>query len=229
MYENEGFMSNYEITKKRVQKEFVKYDHSKMVEKFGLEQDEEYVYIDFLCRKYRIHKVEGIVEWVEIPETNSDVNAAGKISASLFDWSLAKEGNFLEVLTIFDVLCDSKEDCYAAREFVSMQSMSSIKGSSANLCGDSPFEKECKVFDKNCSTLAAACEKLNGVKKGKGDVSYEIPVFDFLSIIVQFWESDDEFDASLQILVDKNILQFMRYETMWYAVDHMLDRIKEEM
>ena len=77
--------------------------------------------------------------------------------------------------------------------------------------------------------MAAACEKLNCVKKGKGDVSYEIPVFDFLSIIVQFWESDDEFDASLQILVDKNVLQFMRYETMWYAVDHMLDRIKEEM
>ena len=222
-------MSNYEITKKRVQQEFVKYDHNKIIEKFGLQYDENYVYIDFLCRKYRIHKIEGTVEWIEVPETDLDMSAEGTVSAFTCDWSVVQEGNFHEVLTIFDVLCDSKENCHAAREFVSMQSMSSIKGSSGNLCGESPFEKECKLFDKNSEALAVACEKLKGVKKEKGDVSYEIPVFDFLSFIVQFWKSDDEFDASLQILVDKNILQFMKYETMWYAVDHMLDRIREEM
>lgn len=205
-------MSNYEITKNRVQREFVKYDQEKMIEKFGLEHDETYIYIDFLWRKYRIHRVEGIVEWAN----------RGTI------WENPNAANFNEVLTIFDVLCDSKEHCLASGEFVNMQSLSSIKGSSGNV-GGGLFKTDGEYFDKNTGALAAACEKLGGVQKGKGDVSYEIPIFDFLSFMIQFWNSDEEFEASLQIFVDKNTLQFMRYETMWYAVSHMLSRIKEEM
>ena len=37
-------------------------------------------------------------------------------------------------------------------------------------------------------------------------------------MILRFWESDDEFPASLQILVDKNILDFMHYETLMFAI-----------
>lgn len=201
-------MSNYEITKNRVQKEFVKYDQKKMIEKFGLEYDKEYIYINFLQRRYRIHKMEGRVTWVD-PDGKKE-----------------QEANFNEVLTIFDVLCDSKDGCMASGEFVNMQSLSSIKGSTGNV-GGSLFKSEGKYFDSHIKELEKACGDLNGIKRGKGDVSYEIPIFDFLSFMIQFWESDDEFDASLEIFVDKNTLQFMRYETMWYAVSHMLDRIKE--
>ena len=48
-------------------------------------------------------------------------------------------------------------------------------------------------------------------------------------MILRFWESDDEFPASLQILVDKNILDFMHYETLMFAMSHVLRRLKEEM
>lgn len=200
-------MSNYEITKNRVQKEFVKYDQKKMIEKFNLEHDEEYIYIKFVQRKYRIHRDEGRVTWVDLPE---------------------KEANFNEVLTIFDVLCDSKDRCAASGEFANMQSLSSIKGSTGNV-GGSLFKSQGKFFDGHMEEMERACIRLGGVKRGKGDVSYEIPLFEFLSFMVQFWESDDEFDASLEIFVDKNTLQFMRYETMWYAVSHLLERIREEM
>ena len=40
---------------------------------------------------------------------------------------------------------------------------------------------------------------------------------------------DDGFPASLQILVDKNILDFMHYETLMFAISHVLRRMKEEM
>lgn len=37
---------------------------------------------------------------------------------------------------------------------------------------------------------------------------------------------DDEFPASLQIFTDKNMLDYMHYETVWYAIIHMLERIQ---
>ena len=70
---------------------------------------------------------------------------------------------------------------------------------------------------------------MKGIKAGKGDVAYQIPVFDFLPVIFQFWNSDEDFAASLQLLVDKNILDYMHYETVWFAMSHLLSRIKEEM
>ena len=38
-------ISNYEITKRRVQKDFLKYDQEKMMQKFSLKADENYLYI----------------------------------------------------------------------------------------------------------------------------------------------------------------------------------------
>lgn len=46
---------------------------------------------------------------------------------------------------------------------------------------------------------------------------------------MRFWEADEEFPASLQILVDKNILDYMHYETLMFALTHLFRRLKEEM
>jgi len=46
---------------------------------------------------------------------------------------------------------------------------------------------------------------------------------------IQYWNSDEEFPASLQLMWDKNVLQYMRYETTWFAAMHVLNRVKEEM
>ena len=48
-------------------------------------------------------------------------------------------------------------------------------------------------------------------------------------MILRFWDADEEFPASLQILVDKNILDYMHYETLMFALTHVLGRIREEM
>ena len=33
----------------------------------------------------------------------------------------------------------------------------------------------------------------------------------------------------MQIFMDKNILDFIRYETVWYAVGHLMRRLTEEL
>lgn len=203
-------VSNYELTKRKSREIFLTYDQSKMIEKFGLKSDEDYIYINFIGHLYRIDRSTGFLEWSE----NGFADCI--------------EADFNEALTIYDLLCDSKEGCQASGEYINLQSLSVLQSSSKKL-GDGLFGGREKVFDKKEKAFSRVCEKLNGTPKGKGDVSYELPMFDFLSCMIQFWNSDEEFAASLQIFLDKNVLSFLRYETVWYAVSHLLKRLKEEL
>ena len=115
-----------------------------------------------------------------------------------------------------------------AGEYVNMKSLSSIQGGSGAL-GGGLFLRIAKKFDHKSELLSYACEKLDGIKYGKGDVAYQIPLFDFLPVVFQFWDSDDEFPASLNMLADKNMLEYMHYETVWFAVGHLMARLQEEM
>jgi len=203
-------ISNYEITKKRVQKDFLKYHQEKMIQKFSLKADENYLYINFISHLYRINRKTGYLEWSED------------------NFETCVEGDFNEALTIYDLLCDSKDNCRAANDYINLGSLSALQSSSKKL-GDGLFGDKEKLFDHKEETFSKVCEKLGGIKAGKGDVAYEIPLFDFVSCRIQFWNSDDEFEAQLQIFMDKNILDFIRYETVWYAVGHLIKRLMEEM
>ena len=203
-------ISNYEVTKRRVQSEFLKYDQEKMIRKFALKFDENYLYIKFIGHLYRIHRNTGFLEWSED------------------DFKTCIEAGFNEALTIYDLLCDSREYCHAAGEYTNLKSLSALQSGSKKL-GDGLFENLGRVFDHKEEALCMACERLGGNKKGKGDVAYELPLFEFLPCMIQFWNSDEEFEASLQIFFDKNVLDFIRYETVWYAANHLMKRLKEEV
>ena len=109
-----------------------------------------------------------------------------------------------------------------------MKSLSALQSSYKKL-GDGLFDGKDIIFDHKDEIFCKVCENLGGIKAGKGDVAYEIPLFDFLACRIQFWNSDDEFEATLQVFMDKNILNFMRYETVWYAQSHLMKRLTEEL
>lgn len=203
-------LSNYEITKQQTAKLFLKYDQENMIKKFQLRHDTDYLYIKFLEHEYRIHRMSGKITW------------------SNDNFATFTEAGYNEAMTIYDVLCYSKKDCHTAGEFVNMKSLSAIQGGSPALC-KGMFQKTEQLFDHKNAALSRACERLNGCKAGRGDIAYQIPVFDFLPFLFQFWNSDEEFPASLQLFTDKNILQYMHYETVWYAASHLLTRLEEEL
>lgn len=203
-------ISNYEITKQKAQKAFLKYDQEKMIDKFSLEAQTAYLYLTFLGHRYRIDRKTGYLEWSE----DDFVNCI--------------EADFNEAMTIYDLLCDSKELCCASGEYVRLKSLSGLQSGSKRL-GDGLLNGTEKIFDHKEAELSTVCERLGGVKAGLGDVAYEIPVFDFLKCRIQFWSSDEEFEAALHVFMDKNILQFLRYETIWYLQSHLLKRLQEEM
>jgi hypothetical protein len=199
--------SNYEIMRDQMQTEFLKYDQMHMIRKFHLEYDEQYLYLMFVERKYRINR-------------NS-----GKVDGSVDEFIHATAADYNEAMSIFDVLCYSKDNCRLSGRY---NIISNLKGAvkSANSGGNIYIHYE-KFFDHKLDLMSRACEQLGGVKIGKGDVSYLLDTFDFLPMIIQFWESDEEFSASLQILWDENIMDYVHFETSFFIVFHVLGRILE--
>ncbi|MDC7288452.1 DUF3786 domain-containing protein [Blautia schinkii] len=202
--------SNYEKMKNSMADVFLHYDQESMIQKFGLAHDENYLYISFVGREYRIDRADGQVSW------------------SKDSFQTEETAGYNEVMTIYDVLCYSRENCHLANEWVNISSLSAVKGGSLAKEGDF-FHNAGSCFDGKTAALACACKKLQGRKLMRGDVAYELDLFPFLPVCLRFWESDDEFSASLQILTDKNILDYMHYETLMFAITHLLHRLKEEI
>jgi len=194
--------NNYETMKLQMRDEFLKYDQAAMIEKFSLHSDDENIYITFFGTEYAVDRSTG--------DVRSGLGEAG----------------YSEVMTIYDVLCYSKPNCKASGRMVNMCSLSTIQGGSMKREGDGLFGRYEAEFDQRDEALSEACAKLGGVPEGKGDVAYRIPMFPFLNVMLQYWDSDDEFPASLQLFVDDKIIDFMHNETVWFALSHMLERIK---
>ena len=129
---------------------------------------------------------------------------------------------------LYITLCYSKDGCHLANEFVNINSLSTIMA--GNLSQNSGFFKNtADFFNGKTVELRNACISLSGKELEKGDVAFKLNLFPFLPIIIRFWEADDEFPASLQILADRNTLDYMHYETLMFALTHLFSRLKEEM
>ena len=194
--------SNYDLTRDRVEHEFLKYDQDTMIKKFRLGHDAAFLYLCFLACDYRIDRKTGRIE--RLPE--------------------GVHAGFNETMTIFDVLCGSKPDCRLCGEFVRVNDLDGVTRTA--YLGGSLFDGSAKAFTHRTEALKAACERLGGTAGTVGDVSYQIPLFDFFPVMLQFWDADEEFDAVLKIMWDRKTLDFMRYETTWYAAGHLLERLE---
>lgn len=199
--------SNYDLMRDKMEKEFLKYDQTEMIKKFALRHNEDYIYISFVSCEYRLNRLTGRVEYVS---PRGDIIHA--------DYNIS--------MTVFDVLAYSKPGCRPAGRFAPINSLKGVVHASAPSDNDF-FQKTGDFFAGKCPRLKAACEALGGVAETVGDVSYKLPLFDFLPIIFQFWDADDEFGASIRLMWDENILDYMHYETTYFAASHLLGRIKE--
>ena len=82
------------------------------------------------------------------------------------------------------------------------------------------------LYDKDPARLRAACETLGGEALPGADVSYALPFFEDLRIAVQFWHGDEEFSPRLRFLWDAAADQYLRYETMYYALGLLRTRLQ---
>lgn len=201
--------SNYDTMREAAESRFLLYDQQGMIQKFSLVHDERYLYLIFVGRMYRVDRSKGSVEW------------------STDDFSTAVNAGFEETLTILDVLCESKKDCCLCGRFNLIDRMKGTHYAAAP--GSGLYREAAEYFDRNLACLKKALENLGGTPERPGDAACRLKIFDFLPVIFQFWASDEEFPATLKFMWDENTLDFIHFETAFYVMGHVLNRIKEEM
>ena len=126
-------------------------------------------------------------------------------------------------MTVFDVLCYAKEDAALCGEYCSVMLLDGVAKSSNP--GGNMFQKYADRFAGQPDALRRACEALGGTPYPVGEVAYQIPLFDFLPVVLQFWDADEDFPAQLIIKWDKNTLRYMHFETTFYAAGFLLGRL----
>ena len=84
------------------------------------------------------------------------------------------------------------------------------------------------VFDGEGNYLGKAYRDYPVRRKVGGhevDAAALIEVFDGMKVQFRFWYSDEEFGPQLSLLWDRNVLQYMHYETVWFASCVLIGRI----
>lgn len=199
--------NNYQIQVMQAKKHFLTYDQQALIDRCALRWDDDYLYTRLLASDYRINRKTGDME-------------------RLRHGSWVDGNSFHEVMTILDWLCDSAADRYITGRWINIVTHGHYFH--RNLQEDTK-DPNAECFDKHPAEFAAACEALGGEALGGADAGYAIELIDGLRIFVQLWHGDDEFPPRLRCLWDENTTRYIRYETTWYAVGLLMERIRENM
>lgn len=188
--------NNYLIQAAQAKKRFLTYAQNDLIRKFKLNFDGEYLYVNMLCKPYRINRTTGDME-----------SRIGE------DW---QDGNsYEEVMTLLDLLCDSREDRWISGRWKNMQAFG--MQFHQNLLEDTR-DPVAECFDREPERLHRACAALGAEKIPGGDYGYAVELFDGLKIGILFWHGDEEFAPRIRYLWDENAKMYIRYETMYFAV-----------
>lgn len=196
---------NYATAAEKARELFLGYDQEKIITKLGLSADGDYLYLRFLDLDYRIHRQTGLVEKREGEGPYVD------------------GGSFDEVMTLFDVLCWSREDASLSGEWVTLSALGG--GVHDGALAGSMYREEIAKIARWEGLLSPVLEGLGGRRMEKGEPGYVIPVFAFLPVYVQYWRGDEEFPPQLNLLWDANTTEFLHYETVYYLTQFLLRRL----
>lgn len=199
--------NNYYIQMKQAKKHFLTYDQETLVRKLKLKADAKYLYAVLFSENYRICRGTGDMERMEA-DMWVDANSFG------------------EVMTLLDLICDSREDRFVSGKWKHMRDFGLMFHQNLLENRTDPWAYQ---FQERQEAFRNACEALNGRPAAYGDIAYCIEVCDGLPLMLQLWFGDDEFPPNLRLLWDENALMYLRYETMYFARGLLLDKLKEKM
>lgn len=194
-----------EMTNEYWRKLFLQMDHAELAQRFRLKSDARFLYVTFYCREYRIDKESGIIEDTEKPD---------------------RPITFDIRMSIFNLFHYAKKGAATCGRFVPFRE---VKGASpfAPAFQKSIAEGLAKPFNGKMEQLKNACIALKGEPISHGDVGYIIYAFDFMPVMLVFWDGDEEFEAQANLLFDADITNFIHEETVCCIAGNLMQRLKE--
>ena len=194
---------NYAIQVANAQKYFLNYDQEKLIKKFGLHADDDYLFVILFRMLYRINRHTGEFE--------------------MYRGSWHPCNTFGVVMTVLDILCDSKDDRWLTGRWVSTQQFGKLFHTGLLEPEEDPLAT---AFDNAPGSFAKACKALGGRPIQGGDEAWAVEVMDGLEIGIFFWYGDDEFPAQLRFFWDENAPMYLKYETMHYTLGYLRQLLK---
>ncbi len=196
-------INNYEISLQNAMKRFGSYDMATLSQRSGVTDRGAWLQTRFFGMETSICKKTG------------QVTVDGE------------PADFCEALSVFDWLCDGRQGAKASGEFAPISSLPGVLVRGQGLLMSAP--EIAKTVDLHPEIFRRTCEKLGGRPVTIGDIAYEIPVFPDITVILKFYHGDEEFPPDMTFLWDKNILQFVRYETVYYLAATVKKYLKSHL
>ena len=181
--------SNYDQVIENWRLKFLEMDQEKLIRKFQLAADEEFLYIIYFSKRFRIDRKNGFI--------TEDGKSPG----------------FDTVMNIYNTFYYSAAHPVASGNLVAFRQVKKVYPFEAAYRGTFISRLQ-ELFAGKTEELRKACEALGGTLLPQGDVGYVLPVFPFLNIAVLFWDKDEEFEAQANMLFDSEITEFMHEENV---------------
>ena len=185
----ENRQSNYDQVIENWRLKFLEMDQEELIRKFQLEADEEFLYIIYFSKRFRIDRKNGFITE---------------------DW---KSPGFDTVMNIYNTFYYSAAHPVASGNLVAFRQVKRVYPFEAAY-RRTIISRLQELFSGKTEELRKACEALGGTLLPQGDVGYVLPVFPFLNIAVLFWDKDEEFEAQANMLFDSEITEFMHEENV---------------
>lgn len=203
--------SNYEKQVYIARKLFLNYDQEGMIQKFSLACDTDWIYLDSLNTIYRVSRKNGEIGY--------------RLKGGQDRWLSCLD--YQAVMILYDVLCYSRPMPTLSGQWCPTHALQVTMSSPGT---DTFTAKYAEMFSARAREVMEACRILGGVQpqiRAGADVCWEFPVFPFFPVQMRFWDGDDEFKPKIQLLWDKNALDFMHFETTYYVQGYLLERLAE--
>ena len=185
----ENRQSNYDQVIENWRLKFLEMDQEELIRKFQLEADEEFLYIIYFSKRFRIDRKNGFI--------TEDGKSPG----------------FDTVMNIYNTFYYSAAHPVASGNLVAFRQVKRVYPFEAAY-RRTIISRLQELFSGKTEELRKACEALGGTLLPQGDVGYVLPVFPFLNIAVLFWDKDEEFEAQANMLFDSNITDFLHEENV---------------
>lgn len=185
----ENRQSNYDQVIENWRLKFLEMDQEELIRKFQLEADEEFLYIIYFSKRFRIDRKTGFI--------TED----------------GKKPGFDTVMNIYNTFYYSAAHPVASGNLVAFRQVKRVYPFEAAY-RRTIISRLQELFAGKTEELRKACEALGGTLLPQGDVGYVLPVFPFLNIAVLFWDKDEEFEAQANMLFDSEITEFMHEENV---------------